>query len=92
MPRLARPIEFYYSEQNEDYAETGNHYRSQYIPSTSSSSSSSSSSTSNSFINILLTLINSIIKLFNNNKLNRTEYIYLGVFIIFFCSIIYLIK
>jgi hypothetical protein len=112
MPRLAKPIEFFYNENNEDYASTGNHYRSDIISNsndpdsndtnsndtnsndTNSNDTNSNDTNSNeltSFNNVLLILLNSIIKIFNGRKLNRNEYIYLGVFIIIFSSIMYLI-
>jgi hypothetical protein len=107
MPRLAKPIEFFYNENNEDYTSTGNHYRSDIISNsndpdsndhdlndTNSNDTNSNDTNSNeltSFNNVLLILLNSIIKIFNGRKLNRNEYIYLGVFIIIFSSIMYLI-
>jgi hypothetical protein len=102
MPRLAKPIEFFYNENNEDYASTGNHYRSDIISNsnnvnsnnTNSNDTNSNDTNSNeltSFNNVLLILLNSIIKIFNGRKLNKNEYIYLGVFIIIFSSIMYLI-
>jgi hypothetical protein len=98
MPRLAKPIEFFYNEENENYAATGNHYRSDIISNNNSNqlnlvsnSNESNLIQLNSLNNILLILFNSIIKIFSGRKLNRNEYICLGVFIILFSCSIYLI-
>jgi len=101
MPRLAKPVEFFYNKETENYAATGNHYRSDIISNSNGNISDSNGnisdshenvniSDSNMSISILLTLYNSIIKIFSGKQLNRNEYIYLGVFIIFFSSIMYI--
>jgi len=112
MPRLTKPIEFFYNEEPENYAATGNHYRSDIISNSNGNISDSNENISDSHgngnisdshgnvnisdshgnvnISILLTLYNSIIKIFSGKQLNRNEYIYLGVFIIFFSSIMYI--